>query len=371
MRFLKIHKIFFSESMNNLKFDSLINLKLTQDSGQTSQSPWKYNSVGNTDEFSELIYLKVPSIIDVLNDETINLNKLPVLLKLSQHKTNFNQFTYLYKFPKKVEKKDFSINSGSFSKNEIKIIEDEIKKELSKIYDLDFNLEKFYKFLSDDEKLAPSVDFCNGLRLFIAKDPFECIISSICSANNSILRWTKSIDKIKSNWGQKVEFEDGLFYGFPKPNQFLDFYETPIEEADADGHSYEMDCYTHNLKSCGVGYRAPYMKKASQMLIDDIDIDDIFSMDYEEAFDLIIDLPGVGPKVADCILLYGFGFEEAFPSDVWIKRIVSHLYFDGEDISADKTRDFGIEHFGEYAGYAQLYLFHYARKSGLMDKIKK
>ena len=332
--------------MNNLKFDSLINLKLTQESGQTSQSPWKYNSVGNTDEFSELIYLKVPSIIDVLNDQTINLNKLPVLLKLSQDKTNYNQFTYLYKFPKKVEKKDFSINSDSFSKNEIKIIEDEIKKELSKIYDLDFNLEKFYKFLSDDEKLAPSVDFCNGLRLFIAKDPFECIISSICSANNSILRWTKSIDKIKSN-------------------------ETPIEEADADGHSYEMDCYTHNLKSCGVGYRAPYMKKASQMLIDDIDIDDIFSMDYEEAFDLIIDLPGVGPKVADCILLYGFGFEEAFPSDVWIKRIVSHLYFDGEDISADKTRDFGIEHFGEYAGYAQLYLFHYARKSGLMDKIKK
>ena len=155
--------------MNNLKFDSLINLKLTQESGQTSQSPWKYNSVGNTDEFSELIYLKVPSIIDVLNDETINLNKLPVLLKLSQDKTNYNQFTYLYKFPKKVEKKDFSINAGSFSKNEIKIIEDEIKKELSKIYDLDFNLEKFYKFLSDDEKLAPSVDFCNGLRLFIGK----------------------------------------------------------------------------------------------------------------------------------------------------------------------------------------------------------
>ena len=105
--------------MNNLKLDSLINLKLTQDSGQTSQSPWKYNSVGNTDEFSELIYLKVPSIIGALNDETINLNKLPVLLKLSQHKTNFNQFTYLYKFPKKVEKKDFSINSDSFSKNEI------------------------------------------------------------------------------------------------------------------------------------------------------------------------------------------------------------------------------------------------------------
>ncbi|MBQ2962359.1 DNA glycosylase [Methanobrevibacter sp.] len=356
--------------MVNLKFNSLINLKLTQESGQTSQAPWRYNSVGDNDQFSELIYLNTPSIINELSDETINLNKLPVLLKLSQDKNDLNSFTCLYQLPKKVEKKEFSLNIDNFSKHEINIIENEIKNELTKIYNLDFDLEKFYDFLLSDEKLAPSVDFCNGLRLFIAKDPFECIISSICSANNSILRWTKSIDKIKSNWGEKVEFDDGMFYGFPSPKQFLDFYETPIEEADEDGHCYEIDCYTHNLKACGVGYRAPYMKKASQILIDDINIDEIFSMGYEEAFDLILGLPGVGPKVADCILLYGFGFEEAFPSDVWIKRIVSHLYFDGE-ISAEKTREFGIEHFGDYAGYAQLYLFHYARKSGLMDKIKK
>ena len=358
--------------MSNLKFNSLINLKLTQESGQTSQSPWRHNLVGNMDEFNELIYLKVPLIINELSDETINLNELPILLKLSQDKSNFNEFSYLYEFPKKLGNHQFSqiLDEKNLSNNEIKTIENEIKKELTKIYDLDFDLKKFYDFLSADEKLAPSVDFCKGLRLFIAKDQFECIISSICSANNSIARWTKSIDKIKHNWGEKVEFDDGIFYGFPSPNQFLDFYETPIEEAEADGHSYEIDCYTHNLKSCGVGYRAPYMVKASQMLIDEIDINQIGSMDYDEAFDLILKLPGVGAKVADCILLYGFRFEEAFPSDVWIKRIVSHLYFDGEEISADQTRDFGIEHFGDYAGYAQLYLFHYARKSGLMDKIK-
>ena len=359
--------------MSNLKFNSLINLKLTQESGQTSQSPWRHNSVGDMDEFNELIYLKVPSIINELNDETINLNELPILLKLSQDKSNFNEFSYLYEFPKKLGNHQFSqiLDEKNLSDNEIKTIENEIKKELTKIYDLDFDLEKFYEFLLDDEKLAPSVDFCNGLRLFIAKDPFECIISSICSANNSIARWTKSIDKIKRNWGEKVEFDSGIFYGFPNPNQFLDFYETPIEEADADGHSYEIDCYTHNLKACGVGYRAPYMKKASQMILDEMDLNDIFNMNYDEAFDLILKMPGVGPKVADCILLYGFGFEEAFPSDVWIKRIVSHLYFDGEEISADKTREFGIEYFGDYAGYAQLYLFHYARKSGLMETIKK
>lgn len=359
--------------MSNSKFNSLINLNLTQESGQTSQAPWRHNSIGNIDEFSELIYLKVPSIIEELNDETINLNSLPILLKLSQDKSNYNEFAYLYKFPKKIGNNQFSniMDVENLSKNDIKTIENEIRDELTKIYDLDFDLEKFYKFLLDDEKLAPSVEFCNGLRLFIAKDPFECIISSICSANNSIKRWTQSIDKIKHNWGERIEFDSGAFYGFPRPEQFLDFFETPIEEVDYDGHCYEIGCYKKNLKSCGVGYRAPYMKKASQMLIEDINIDDIFSMDYDEAFNLILGLPGVGPKVADCILLYGFGFEEAFPSDVWIKRIVSHLYFDGEEISADKTRDFGIEQFGDYAGYAQLYLFHYARKSGLMETIKK
>jgi len=356
--------------MSSLQFNSLINIKLTQESGQTSQAPWRHNSVGDMDEFN---YLKVPLIINELSDETINLNNLPILLKLSQDKSNFNEFSYLYEFPKKLGNHQFSqiLDEKNLSNKEIKTIENEINMELTKIYDLDFDLEKFYEFLLDDEKLAPSVDFCNGLRLFMAKDPFECIISSICSANNSIVRWTKSIDKIKHNWGEKVELDSGIFYGFPRPNQFLDFYDTPIEEADADGHSYEIDCYTHNLKSCGVGYRAPYMKKASQMILDEMDLKDIFDMTYDEAFDLILKMPGVGPKVADCILLYGFGFEEAFPSDVWIKRIVSHLYFDGEEISAEKTRDFGMDHFGDYAGYAQLYLFHYARKSGLMEKIKK
>ena len=353
-------------------FNSLINLKLTQESGQTSQPPWKHDSIENIDEFSELIYLNSPSIINILDDESINLNKLPILLKISQHKNDFNGFDYLHELPKKVENNQISsFFSDNLSKNDIKSIEKEIKNELTRIYDLDFDLEKFYDFLLDDDKLAPSAQFCNGLRLFIAKDPFECIISSICSANNSIKRWTQSIDRIKSNWGERIEFESGSFYGFPSPKQFLEFYETPIEEADADGHCYEIDCYNKNLKSCGVGYRAPYMKNASQMILDGIDIDEIFDMDYDEAFDLVLELPGVGPKVADCILLYGFGFKEAFPSDVWIKRIVSYLYFDGKEISADKTREFGIEHFGDYAGYAQLYLFHYARKSGLMDRLKK
>ena len=112
------------------------------------------------------------------------------------------------------------------------------------------------------------------------------------------------------------------------------------------------------------------MRKASELFTLEMDLSEIPKMTYDEAFESILKVPGVGPKVADCILLYGFNFKEAFPSDVWIKRIVSYLYFDGKDISVSKVREFGMEEFGDYAGYVQLYMFHYARKSGLMDKLK-
>lgn len=101
-----------------------------------------------------------------------------------------------------------------------------------------------------------------------------------------------------------------------------------------------------------------------------MDLEDISKMSYDEAFNTILKVPGVGPKVADCILLYGFNFRQAFPSDVWIKRIVSYLYFDGNDVDVSKIREFGMEEFGDYAGYVQLYLFHYARMSGLMKNLR-
>jgi N-glycosylase/DNA lyase len=94
-------------------------------------------------------------------------------------------------------------------------------------------------------------------------------------------------------------------------------------------------------------------------------------MSYNEAFETMLDLPGVGPKVADCILFYGFGFKEAFPVDVWIGRIVSEMYFKGKEIKPIKAREFGMKKFANDAGYVQLYMFHYARKSGLLDRIRQ
>lgn len=313
-------------------YNKIIDLELTQLSGQTSQPPWKQEK----DEYKEVVIVE----------------GVPVLFKA--HELN-KSIEFSYEFP---------LNSDFHIKKSI------LDKKASEIFDLDFNLSKFYKYLNQDEKLAEMTSFCEGLRLFLAKDKFESILSSICSANNSIARWTKSIDSIKEKWGKSFEFPSGTFYGVPSLDAIINSFEDDQEEFNSCSFS-DISLCENNLKACGVGYRAPYMKKASEILSLEMDFAEISKMSYDEAFDTILKLPGVGPKVADCILLYGFNFREAFPSDVWIKRIVSHLYFEGKDIKVPKIREFGMEEFGDYAGYVQLYLFHYARRSGLMSKLKK
>ena len=320
-----------------MEINKLINLELTQSSGQTSQSPWK--------------------CVDNSYENVILVDNIPILLKTSQN--NINSFNLNWELATAIDKSVVNISK----------IEKGILKEIYNIYDLNFDLEKFYDYLMEDNLLVGAVDFCRGLRLFLARDPFECLVSSICSANNSIVRWTKSIDKIKLIWGDEFKFPSGTFYKFPIPEILMDAYNDNMEEYESEGRQLNPECYKNNLKSCGVGYRGNYIKAASEIFALEKNLNDIQNMTYEEAFNNIIKVSGVGPKVADCILLYGFGFKEAFPTDVWIKRIVSHLYFDGKDISADKIRQFGMEKFGDYAGYVQLYLFHYARKSGLMKKL--
>lgn len=301
--------------------ESPIDLELTQISGQTSQPPWMK--------------------IDDSYREVVMVNNKPVVFDVKQSGDFLN-----FNFEGDVSDKD------AISR-------------LNYIFDLDFDLGKFYKYLDNHAELAEMSKFCDGLRLFLAPNPFECVISSICSANNSIKRWTKSISDIKQKWGTNYNG----FYTFPEISNFQKLFLDDEEEFELTNVDEICNC-KNNLKSCGVGYRAPYMRKASELFTLEIDLSEIPKMSYDEAFETILKVPGVGPKVADCILLYGFNFREAFPSDVWIKRIVSHLYFEEKDISVPKVREFGMEEFGDNAGYVQLYMFHYARKSGLMAKLK-
>ncbi|MGL4483870.1 MAG: DNA glycosylase, partial [Anaerovoracaceae bacterium] len=250
---------------------SKINLKLTQESGQTSQPPWVM--VGN--DYCELVFIE----------------NIPVLLKVNED----NGFLAMdYNFMDNENDLDFIIDKASFKNN--------VLSETKYLFDLDFDLDKFYKYLGEDDALRPSIDFCNGLRLFKARDPFECIISSICSANNSIARWTKSISEIRRLWGKKYTFSKVSkapnvsrdFYTFPSINSFKNIHEDELAEVESSGKTAE-ECNL-NLKSCGVGYRASYMKKTAEIL-SETSINEIKNMDYDEAFETVLDFPGVGPKV--------------------------------------------------------------------------
>lgn len=318
--------------INSEEFKGPLNIPLTVNSGQTSQPAWKKDD----NYFQELVLINgAPCLLEVAHQPGA---KRPVEVRAS--------FSY-------------------------KITENQIKLKVMEIFDLNFDLNNFYQFLRNDPVLTPTIDFCHGLRLFKAHDPFECIISSISSANCSIIRWTRSIQDIKHQWGQGYHFSSGNFYTFPSPEILATVPEHDLEEMQRCEDELPDDfVFKNNLQACGVGYRAKYITQAAQIVQDKMSLEKLAKMRYEDAFHTVLELPGVGPKVADCILLYGFGMGEAFPVDVWIKRIVEHLYFPGKELKPHEVREFGREEFGDYAGYVQLYLFHYARKSGLLDSLR-
>lgn len=289
-------------------------LNITINSGQTSQPPWTLENG---------TYYEILEIYD-----------LSVLVGISQEGLNED------------------LNVEYYCEEEIDV--EDIRKVIFYIFDLDYNITKLYDFLDNNEELNDVYSFNKGLRLYKAQYPYECIISSICSANNSIKRWTKSINDIKKEYGQKIILNRKEYYVFPEEEVFVNIPNTD------DG-----------LKKFGVGYRAKYMLNSTKMILSEPDFHDVINgLSYNEAFDKITELEGVGPKVADCILLYGYNKREAYPVDVWINRITSHIYFEGQKPSNQKIMTFAQEKFGEYAGYIQLYLFNYARLSGLTEKLK-
>ena len=300
--------------IKNDDYSGDFDLKITMNSGQTSQPPW--NSENGK-------YYEV-----------FNVSNSNVLVEISQESLN----------------DDILVNC--YSENDVDI--DEIRKKLFYIFDLDYDITGVYDFLEDNNELKDIYQFNRGLRLFKAQFPYECIISSICSANNSIKRWTKSINDLKKSYGDEIIFNNKKYYLFPKEEDFLNI---PDNE---DG-----------LKSFGVGYRSSYMLNSTKMILNDADYHNtINDLPYYKAFNKIIELEGVGPKVADCILLYGYNKHEAYPVDVWINRITSYIYFKGQKPSNKRIMNFAQDKFGEYSGYVQLYLFNYARLSGLTDKLR-
>ncbi len=214
------------------------------------------------------------------------------------------------------------------------------------------DMQEIIKSISKDKTVKEAIKQYEGLRIF-KQDPFQCMISFIISSNSNIQKIKNSLEKITKKFGVKVEIQNKEFFLFPKPEKLA---KASIEE----------------IKKCGVGYRAPFIKQAAEMVFSKkIDFKYLEKLDYKEAKKNICLIPGVGNKVADCILLFSLNKLEAFPLDTWMIKILEK-YYSNEFKIETKTitqKQYEILHekivnyFGPYCGYAQQFLFKMEREN--------
>lgn len=241
--------------------------------------------------------------------------------------------------------KKFNDDYIVYSKNEkaiIKTHEDKVEIICTNVdyfinfFDLETNYTEIKENLSKFEVLKPMLKSCYGIRILNQWD-YEMIISFIISANNNIKRIQLIIDKICNRFGKNM----GDYYAFPSLND--------LENASVE-----------DFKECGAGYRAKYLVNVIKQL-KDFDYSKIYKISSEKAIEKILKLSGVGPKVADCILLFGFHKADVFPVDTWIKKVYNS-YFSNENCeNVKQIRKDLVNIFGDLSGYAQQYLFYYKR----------
>jgi N-glycosylase/DNA lyase len=229
---------------------------------------------------------------------------------------------------------------------------EEFKEKWEDYFDLKRDYSSIKEVLSEDELLKTAVEFGHGIRL-LQQQPFELVISFIISANNRIPMIKKAINNISKSFGQELEYKGEIYHAFPTPEELQN---ASMEEIEA----------------CGTGFRAKYIVDTVDKIFNSIKVDYVeqYDLDYIEAQDddkcheALQVFNGIGPKVADCIMLFSMNKYSAFPVDVWVKRAMQHFYL-APDVSLKKIRDFGRNKFGELSGFAQQYLFYYARENNV------
>lgn len=213
---------------------------------------------------------------------------------------------------------------------------------VSRYFDLARDLSSVYAVIAEDERLRPALAL-KGLRL-IRQDAWEALACFIISANNNV----KRIRGIWKNLSDRLgEAGPAGRKRFPSPPRLASAHERLLREL-------------------GLGYRAPFLSRTALYVSKNPGcLDHIRACGYEEAKARVLAFPGIGEKVADCALLYGFQKYEAFPVDVWILRAMRKLYFRNRSVSEDRIRAYGQKKWGVQAGYVQQYVFHGAR-TGLL-----
>jgi N-glycosylase/DNA lyase len=232
---------------------------------------------------------------------------------------------------------------------------------LSQFLQTETDLSAVLKKFPDDEPMRAAVAACCGLRL-LRQDPWECLASFILSSTKQIVQIRQIVSLLCERFGEPVEFCSGGL----RPSQSLAVCKMSAvidRRYNSFPSAERIACLTEaELRACKMGFRAPNLLAAARQIADGkFDLERIRLLPHVEARAELMKLRGVGGKIADCILLFAYGFDSAFPVDVWIERALQQLYFRRRRASEQRLRRFAATHFGPHAGYAQQYLFHYMR----------
>ena len=216
---------------------------------------------------------------------------------------------------------------------------------------LDDDLESICARIDVDERIGAAMRRHPGIRI-LRQEPWECLVSFICSANSNIPRISKNVEDMADAFGRPLALGEWQRSAFPTPAALAEAGETPLRELR-------------------LGFHAKYVAHAARVVADgELDLYALREAGYDDALAALTALPGVGDKVANCVLLMSLDKREAFPVDVWIDRALREWYpehvtrADGKPLTRAAMRPWAQAYFGEYAGYANQYLFQGRRLLG-------
>lgn len=210
---------------------------------------------------------------------------------------------------------------------------------------LDVPLHEITATFPKDEPMKAALKACHGLRL-LRQEPWECLASFILSSTKRIAQIRQIVDRLCRRFGEPVAC----------PRERAPMHAFPAAAVLAG-------CSEAELRQCAMGFRAPYLLETARLVAAHPGrLASIRSLELCDARELLMEYPGVGRKIADCVLLFAGGHPQAFPVDVWILRALQELYFPRRRPTPKQLLAFSETHFGGQGGYAQQYLFHYMRQ---------
>ena len=217
---------------------------------------------------------------------------------------------------------------------------------LARYFSLDHPLAAICRAFPSDPAMTAARDFCRGLRI-IRQPRWECLATFITSSMKQVAHIRQISHTLRQRYGERLAIFDGVVHAFPTPERIAELTE-------------------EDLRKCALGYRAKNLLATARLVASgEADLEQWRTLSDEALRAHLCELPGVGAKVANCVMLFAYERLRAFPIDVWIERVLKQRYFPRKrKVTPQQLRAFSETYFGDHGGYAQQYLFHHARKGG-------